>query len=262
MDQPDSEEKTETRTGTGKAGIESTRDIQIVACSAAETTTEIEAGNMAVRETEGTLNAKAQQGIQHSYAKAQQAMHRDEQADYENHVNVATAFRQVLKKPRGIPPKVLAQALQTLEESALQNMQDFRAQQIANTLHIIAKQRYKATGPLLLALQRRAESISGEFNLQEVAKTLWAFATMGTKPEERMMGQLERRAEAISEEFNPQAVANTLVGACDDGDKPGGADDRAAGAAGGGDIRGVQLAGCCKHAVGRLRRWGQNRGSG
>ena len=131
-----------------------------------------------------------------------------------NHVNVATAFRQVLKKPRGIPPKALAQALQTLEESALQNMQDFGAQEIANTLHIMAKQRYKASGPLLLALERRAEAISGEFNSQEVANTVWAFATMGTKPGERMMGQLERRAEAISGEFNSQDVANTLWAKC------------------------------------------------
>ncbi len=37
-----------------------------------------------------------------------------------------------------------------------------------------------------------------------------------------------------------------------DGDKARGADDGAAGAAGGGDIRGVQLAECCKHAVGYL----------
>jgi hypothetical protein len=58
-DQPDSEEKTETRTGTGKAGIESTRELQIVACSAAETTTEVEAGNVALRETEGTLKRKS-----------------------------------------------------------------------------------------------------------------------------------------------------------------------------------------------------------
>ena len=58
-DQTDSEEKTATRTGAGKAGIESTRDIQIVACSAAETAAEIEAGNVAVRETEGTLKRKS-----------------------------------------------------------------------------------------------------------------------------------------------------------------------------------------------------------
>jgi hypothetical protein len=35
-----------------------------------------------------------------------------------NHVNVATAFRQVLNKPRwGAPPNALEQTLQTLEES-------------------------------------------------------------------------------------------------------------------------------------------------
>ena len=44
-----------------------------------------------------------------------------------NHVNVSTAFRQVLKTPRGTPPRALAQALQTLEESALQNMQNLGA---------------------------------------------------------------------------------------------------------------------------------------
>jgi hypothetical protein len=127
---------------------------------------------------------------------------------------VATAFRQVLKKQRGVPPKALAQALQTLEESALQNMQDFGAQEIFNTLQIMAKQRYKATGPLLLALERRAETISGEFNSQNVANTLWAFDTMGTKPGERMMGQLERRADVISGEFNSQDIANTLCSLC------------------------------------------------
>ncbi len=125
-----------------------------------------------------------------------------------NHVNVVNTFRQILK--RGIPPKSLAQALQTLEESALQNIQDFADQQIANTLHIMTKQRYKATGPLLLALERRPEEIFGEFNSQNVANLLWAFVTMGTKPGERMMGQLERRAEAISGEFNSQDVANIL----------------------------------------------------
>jgi hypothetical protein len=40
------------------------------------------------------------------------------------------------------------------------------------------------------------------------------------------------------------------VGVRDDGHKAGEADDGAAGAAGGDDIRGVQLAGGCKHAVG------------
>ncbi len=103
-----------------------------------------------------------------------------------NHVNVSTTFRQVLKTS-GITPKALTQTFQTLEESALHNMQDFGSQGIANTLHIMVKQRYKGTGPLLMTKERR-EVISGEFNSQTVVNTLWAFTTMGTKPGERMMG--------------------------------------------------------------------------
>jgi hypothetical protein len=91
-------------------------------------------------------------------------------ADF-NHVNVCTAFRQVLKHLRGIPSKALAQALQTLEESAMRNMQDYEGQGIANTFHVIAKQGYQASGCLLLALEHRAETISGEFKAQEVANS-------------------------------------------------------------------------------------------
>ncbi len=40
------------------------------------------------------------------------------------------------------------------------------------------------------------------------------------------------------------------VDVCDDGDKAGGSDDGASGAADGDDTREVQVAGCCKHAVG------------
>jgi hypothetical protein len=93
-------------------------------------------------------------------------------------------------------------------------MQDFGSQQIANTLHIMAKQRYKTTGSLLLVMERRSEAISGEFNSQDIPYTLWAFATMGTRPGEQMMGQLERRAEAISGKFYSQNVANTLWSTC------------------------------------------------
>jgi hypothetical protein len=99
-----------------------------------------------------------------------------------NHVNVSTASLQILKKPKGMPPKSLARALQTLEETALDSMQDFEAQGIANTLHTMVKQWNKTTGPLLLTLERRGEEITVEFKPQEVSNTLWAFATMGTKP--------------------------------------------------------------------------------
>ena len=59
--------------------------------------------------------------------------------------------------------------------------------------------------------------------------------------------------------FGVQGISNTLhirggckhaVGVSDDGDKPGGADDGSAGAADGGDIRGVQLTGFSEHSVG------------
>ena len=101
-----------------------------------------------------------------------------------NHVNVATAFRRVLQMPRrGVSQDTVAKALRTLEESALQSIHDFGSQGIANTLHIMAKQRYyEPTDNRLLALERRAEAISGEFNSQEVANTLWTFSTMGRKP--------------------------------------------------------------------------------
>ncbi len=87
---------------------------------------------------------------------------------------------------------------------------------------MMAKQRYKATGPLLLGLERRAEAISGKFNSQNVANTLWALATMGTKPGEKLMGQLEQRAEAISGGFNSQDIANTLCAFATMATKPGG----------------------------------------
>ena len=93
-------------------------------------------------------------------------------------------------------------------------------------------------------LEGRAEAISGEFNSQNVANTLWAYATIATKPEQRMIRQLKRK-EAISGELNSQDVANctqTRFGRMRRWEKAGGADDGAAGAAGGGDIKGVQLA--------------------
>jgi hypothetical protein len=75
-------------------------------------------------------------------------------------------------------------------------METFQPQQIANILHVMAKNRYWTC--LLPELERRAEAISEEFNWQEVANTLWTFARMGTKPGERLMGQLEGQAEVIA----------------------------------------------------------------
>ena len=80
---------------------------------------------------------------------------------------------------RGVSQDTVAKTLRMLEESALQNIDDFGSQGIANTLHILAKQRnYKPKENLWLALERRAEAISGEFNSQHVANKLWAFTTV------------------------------------------------------------------------------------
>ena len=139
-----------------------------------------------------------------------------------NHVNVATALRKVLQLPRhGVSPEVVVKALKTIEESALQKMQVFGTQEIANTWHIMAKHRHKPSQALLMALECRAEELAEEFNTQEVVNSLWAFATMGRTPGERLMGQLEGRAEAISGEFNSQEVANTLWAYATMGRKPG-----------------------------------------
>ena len=104
-----------------------------------------------------------------------------------NHINVATAFCRVLQMPRrGVSQDTVAKALPSLYETALQNIHDFGSKVIANTLHIMAKQRhYKPIENLVLALEHRAETISGEFNSQAVANTLWVFATMGRKPGSR-----------------------------------------------------------------------------
>jgi hypothetical protein len=91
-------------------------------------------------------------------------------------------------------------------------MQDLGAQEIANTLHILAKQKDKATGSLLLALKWRAEEISRGSSTRRRLQT--------------RCGRLRQWGDA------------------------GGADDGATGGADGGGMREVQLAQSCKHAVG------------
>ena len=100
-----------------------------------------------------------------------------------NHVNVATAFRQVLQMPRdGVSQDSVAKALQTLENRALHTMKTFDSQAFANTLHIMAKKSHKPSETLMLTLQGRSEAMSEEFNSQGVSNTLWTYATMRRKP--------------------------------------------------------------------------------
>jgi hypothetical protein len=57
-----------------------------------------------------------------------------------------------------------------------------KPQEAANTLHIMAKTRYRPRTLLsyqLEGLEGRAEALVGTFNAHAVANTLWAYATMG-----------------------------------------------------------------------------------
>ena len=96
-------------------------------------------------------------------------------------VNVATAFRKLLQSRRdGVPRGFVERALQALEAAALRRMEKFKAQQVANILHIMAKTRYRPWDPAVVPkLEGRAEAVAGTFNAQNVANTLWAYATIG-----------------------------------------------------------------------------------
>jgi hypothetical protein len=76
--------------------------------------------------------------------------------------------------------------------------------------------------------------------------TLWAFARMKTNPGEWMMGHLETGGGDIR--------GVQLAGGCEHAVVifDSGTDDWTVGAAGGGDFRGVHLAGYCKHIVSNL----------
>jgi hypothetical protein len=126
-----------------------------------------------------------------------------------NHVNVATAFRRVLQMPR------LGVSQDTVAKAlraltALQNMHDFGSKVLQHST-IMAKQRH----------------------YEPIENLLWPWS-VGRR---RYQGSSTHRC------------CKHAVGVCDNGEKAGGADDGSGGGAGGGDIRGVQLAGSCKHAV-------------
>ncbi len=60
------------------------------------------------------------------------------------HVNVLTAFRTLLQGRRdGGPRGVVERALQALEAAALRTIDAFGTQHVSNTLHIMAKSRYR-----------------------------------------------------------------------------------------------------------------------
>ena len=127
-----------------------------------------------------------------------------------NHVNVATAFRKLLpasKSTRGS----IQQALEMLEQRAMQTMEVFEPQGIANVLHMMAKKSYTPTNAALLpGLEKQAEKVSSTFKPQEIANTLWAIAKLGRRPGMRLIDSLEGRLRDVADEFNAEKVSNTL----------------------------------------------------
>ena len=87
-----------------------------------------------------------------------------------DHVHMATAFRKLLQSRRdGVPHRVVERALQALEESALEKIEDFQSKQLATTLHAMAKDRYHPSNPRVLeALEQQAAATASTFNAQEV----------------------------------------------------------------------------------------------
>ena len=136
-----------------------------------------------------------------------------------NHVNFATAFCKLLQTPRhGVAGGTVDQALRSLEESALHNIEDFGPQELANTLHAMAKRNYIPTNSRVIeALERQVEELAGTLNAKDVANMLWAYAKMGRKPG----AGLEGRAEALTGTFNAQDMTNTLWAYATMGREPG-----------------------------------------
>ena len=116
-----------------------------------------------------------------------------------DHVNVSTALRKLLQASRaGMPRGVVEHTLEALEQRALQTMEDFEPQGIANTLHIMAKKRYRPVSAALLPeLEGRLRAVAGESTPQNIANTLWAFATLGERPGAGVVGALEERPRAV-----------------------------------------------------------------
>jgi len=90
---------------------------------------------------------------------------------------VATASRALLQSQRdGVPSKDVERALLALEEATLRTINVFGAQGLANTLHTMAKTRYRPWDQTLVPkLEERVEALADTFNEQGVANTLWAY---------------------------------------------------------------------------------------
>ena len=77
----------------------------------------------------------------------------------------------------------MERALQTLEAAALRTIETFGTREVANTLHIMAKTRYRPWDQTLVPkLEGRAEALAGTFSAQGVANTRGRMRRWGGSP--------------------------------------------------------------------------------
>ena len=87
-----------------------------------------------------------------------------------------------------------------LLQEASKQAEEFKPQEIANTLWALATAGVQIPASLVECLSRRAESTAKEFNPQDIANTLWALATAGVQIPASLVECLSRRAESTAKE--------------------------------------------------------------
>jgi len=86
---------------------------------------------------------------------------------------------------------------------------DFKPQELANTVWAWATMRHQPSDKVLIALERRVLACVDDFDPQNLANTVWAWATMRHQPSADALAALERRMLACVDDFNPQELTNT-----------------------------------------------------
>ena len=116
-------------------------------------------------------------------------------ADF-NHVNICTALHRIAKHARGPHIQKDARFL-NLIESAVYRLEQFRAQELANTAWAFAKMEVRNEA-LMAALASRAQGMLEQFNAQELANT-------ASRKRRRRRRRRRRSAEAQPKIWRPTA---------------------------------------------------------
>ncbi len=94
--------------------------------------------------------------------------------------------------------------------AGVQKVQDFNAQEIANTLWAMAKTGTQ-TPDVFEALCAEASRKVQDFNAQEIANTLWAMAKSGTRKPEVLEAFRRRAAQLSAPNVSPENVSTVAL---------------------------------------------------